>query len=514
MAEALPVLMTAGGLPERREVSYAVGEHAERYRRVMRVFFLNKTRDIGWQLGPGEVAQRLRAEFGVVLAGDVLDRCLERLVDEGALVARADTRAVTSAAEWRRKRSVFDITPAGERVERLLAELDALGEELGSLESGRLLGIRDGLGRIAGELRAPEPDAQRLASDLEAVAEAVASLRQGATDFMTQLQAFTASDRVTSDEFVSQQEVIVAYLQGFHRDLRRHAAPVFAAIDEIEALGVDRLLDLALSTRSLPPAIGELTAAQVREQARRVEAARWQAVRAWFGDPGSADTPWALLTGKLLDAIRAIIDMAERLIERAAGRRDRAAAWDTLARLVATADERTATACVAVATGLRPPRHLSVPEADPDQVVAPGSTSWRDARPVAVAAHLRTPGRRASGAGSPARLAVNASIRDRVRARQAAERLHLARLLERLRAGETLRMSELHRLHPVELDHLLELLSRAFAQRREPNGSRLATSTDGRLRLRLVPPSDGARTTIAAEHGRLDCPDFAIEVLA
>ncbi|MGP0047691.1 MAG: hypothetical protein ACLPZR_02425 [Solirubrobacteraceae bacterium] len=38
------------GLPERREVSYAVGEHAERYRRIMRVFLLNQTRDIGWQL--------------------------------------------------------------------------------------------------------------------------------------------------------------------------------------------------------------------------------------------------------------------------------------------------------------------------------------------------------------------------------------------------------------------------------------------------------------------------------
>lgn len=292
--------MTSSGLPERREVGYAVGEHAERYRRIMRVFFLNKTRDIGWQLGPGDVAHRLRAEFGIALPDDVLERCLERLVDEGVLVARADTRSVSSSAEWRRKRSVYDITPAGERVERLLAELDALGEELGALESGRLLAIRDALGRIVGELSRDEPDARALAADLETVAEAVAALRQGATDFMTQLQAFTAFDRITSDEFVVQQDVIVGYLQGFHRDLRRHSGPIFTAIDEVERLGVDRLVELALATRSLPPAIGELTAEQVREQARRAEAARWQAVRAWFGEPGSADAPWALLTAKLL----------------------------------------------------------------------------------------------------------------------------------------------------------------------------------------------------------------------
>lgn len=504
--------MTSLGLPERREVSYAVGEHAERYRRIMRVFFLNKTRDIGWQLAPHDVQRRLATEFGASVEEDVLDRALERLVGEGVLAARADTRAVTSAEEWRRKRSVYDITPAGERVERLLAELDTLGEEIGALESGRLLTIRDALARIAAGLSEAEPDAQRLSEDLETVADAIASLRQGATDFMTQLQAFTASDRVTSEEFVAQQDVIVAYLQGFHRDLRRHAEPIFASIAAIEALEVEGLVELVLSSRPLPPAIGDLTPEQLTEQARRMLHARWDGVRAWFGEPGCTDAPWALLTAKLLDAIRAIIDIAERLIDRAAGRRDRAAAWDRLAQIIAATQPDTAAACLAVATGIRPPRHLAVPDQDADQLASPGATSWRDAPPIAIAAHLRTPGTRMPGSGSPARLASNAGLADRVRALQAAEQEHLGRLLSRLTAGATLRMSDLHRLHPVELEHLLGLLSRAFAQPRSRDGTRRATTADGRLRLRLVPPPDGQRTTVAAEHGQLDCPDYAIEV--
>jgi hypothetical protein len=118
------------------------------------------------------------------------------------------------------------------------------------------------------------------------------------------------------------------------------------------------------------------------------------------------------------------------------------------------------------------------------------------------------------GSGAPARLANNAGLAGRVRARQAAEHAQLARLLALLRSGETFRMRDLHTLHPVELEHLLALLSRAFAQRREADGTRHATSSDGRLRLRLIPPTDGSRTTIDAQHGRLDCPDYAIEVLA
>ena len=331
---------------------------------------------------------------------------------------------------------------------------------------------------------------------------------------MTQLQAFTASDRVTSGEFVEQQDVIIAYLQGFHRDLRQSAAPIFASITEIEALGVDRLVDLALSARALPPSIGELTEAEIREQARRAELARWQAVRTWFGEDGSGDAPWALLTTKLLDAIRAVIDLAERLIDRAAGRRDRAAAWDALARLAAGPEAAGAPACLAVACGLRPPRHLSGPEDDADQHASPGSLSWRDAPSIEVAAHLRSPGRRAAGAGTPARLAGNDALAARIRRSQEEERAHLARLEHRLRSGEPLRMSELHRLHPVELSHLLGLLSRAFAQRAAADGTRSTKTADGSADLLLVPPEDEARACIEADHGRLDCPDYAIELVA
>ena len=504
--------MTSLGLPERREVSYAVGEHAERYRRIMRVFFLNKTRDIGWQLAPHDVQRRLATEFGASVEEDVLDRALERLVGEGVLAARADTRAVTSAEEWRRKRSVYNITPAGERVERLLAELDTLGEEIGALESGRLLTIRDALARIAAGLSEAEPDAQRLSEDLETVADAIASLRQGATDFMTQLQAFTASDRVTSEEFVAQQDVIVAYLQGFHRDLRRHAEPIFASIAAIEALEVEGLVELVLSSRPLPPAIGDLTPEQLTEQARRMLHARWDGVRAWFGEPGCTDAPWALLTAKLLDAIRAIIDIAERLIDRAAGRRDRAAAWDRLAQIIAATQPDTAAACLAVATGIRPPRHLAVPDQDADQLASPGArrgaTRRRSRSPRTCARPgpaCRAAARRPGWRRTPASPIACARCRPPSRSTSAA-------CCPRLTAGATLRMSDLHRLHPVELEHLLGLLSRAFAQPRSRDGTRRATTADGRLRLRLVPPPDGQRTTVAAEHGQLDCPDYAIEV--
>jgi hypothetical protein len=100
-----------------------------------------------------------------------------------------------------------------------------------------------------------------------------------------------------------------------------------------------------------------------------------------------------------------------------------------------------------------------------------------------------------------------------VKAQQAAEREQLAQLLARLRVGSDLRISELHTLHPVELEHLLTWIARAFSQRRAADGSRTATSADGRTTLRLTPPADSARTRIQALHGQLDAPDYRIEVV-
>jgi uncharacterized protein (TIGR02677 family) len=240
----------------------------------------------------------------------------------------------------------------------------------------------------------------------------------------------------------------------------------------------------------------------------------WQGVRTWFGADGTADAPWTLLTRKLLESVHAIVDIADRFIARGADRRDRAKAWTRLAQLIATDDEQGGRTAFAVAVGMLPPRHFGGAEIDPAQIPAPGATAWRDADAAPIAAHLRRPGVRPPGSGTPARLRTNPRLAARIKIQQAAERERLARLLERLRAGTELRLSELHTLHPVELEHLLIWIGRAFSQRRAADGSRTATSADGRTTLRLTPPGDGARTRIRAIHGQLDAPDYRIEVLA
>lgn len=485
----------------------------ERQRRIMRVFFNNKTRDLGWMLSPPQVQERLWREFGYPIEREALEGTLRTLVTNGSLRAERDNREVDSAREWRRRRDVYDITPVGERVERLLIEIDALGEQLGSLDGQRLLAVRDALRRIRLQLDAQQPDPVAIEADLRVCSDSVRDLLQGAADFMQVLRDFIGAEQLDGERFVDQQDAVLGHLRGFHRDLRSYEDPIGVAIAEIEHGGVDRMLDLALSARALPPAIGEQTEVEIRAAARDALARQWVGVHQFFC---AAESPLPLLTTRVYEAIKAILDIAERLIDRRAGRRDRANAWNTLAALIASADDDTARAAFATAVGMRRSRHFGVgyPDQEALRPAGGGLARWVESEPVAVAAHLRRPGARMAGAGTPATIAAPPDLRVTVKARQDLEARQLQRLLDRLGAGASLRMSDLHRLEPVELDHLLQWISRAFAQPSATDGSRRATSADGRRTLRLTPPGDAERCVVEAVHGVLDSPNYWIEVLS
>lgn len=505
---------TASGLGEQRVLAYAVGDFAERNRRIMRIFYLNKTRDIGWQLSPSDVQRRMLADFGWEIDLDSLENALNTLAKNGNLLDQANTRDAASPAEWRRRRLLYDITPAGEKVERTLQELDALRDSAAVLDSWRLASIRDALRRLARALETSDPDAKAVSDDLERVTTSVRKLSDGATDFMSRLHSFTVSETIDPDAFVAHQDAVIEHLQDFHQALKRSTDDIRTALAAVERQGVERLIELALSVRDAPVAMPGDDPEAVAKQPMLDELAHWRGVCNWFGVGDSADSaPWEVISRRLVDAIHGIVDIADRLIGRAADKRDRTTAWQHLARIVAEADEQTATAAFAVAVGQRPARHFSGTFEDPGQVVAPGGRSWVDAPAAPVAAHLRKPGSRAPGAGTPARLVRNDRLRDRVRREREEEARHLARLTERLQAGATLRMSELHALHPLELRYMLGWISRAFTQPRRADGSRQVTSADRSKTLRLVPPGDGTRCRVQVDTGELDCPDYRLEVI-
>lgn len=492
---------------------YAVVEGAERYRRLMRVLHAEH-RHFGLRMTPGTVGERLRDAFALDLEPATLEAGLDQLHAWGAVDREYDTSLARSAAELRRNRFTYDITQAGRRVETLLEDLDGLAETVGALEGSRLPAIRDALARIAALLEGPDADARALRGEFERLLGDVGRLHAGASDFMSRLNRVIAtSEQIDEEEFEACKGVLIEHLQGFRTQLRRHAGEIEAALARVGALGPERLAALIVSVEEIPALPGfspEHLAAQ--RHAELLE--QWRGLRAWFAGSERSASPWTTLAAKVVDAIRAVLDIAERLIDRRTARADRARACEHLARLAYDASEGGASALVVAALGIGHPRHVSVPELDPDAVAAPGRTSWTVAPAAPVMAHLRRPGARTPGAGRGAPIQRGEEVRRRLAERRARERAELDAMLSRFAARQDLRLSDLTRLSPTEFAHVLEWIGRAFETPADATGARSADSRDGRARIRLRPPTPAsARTVLVVPQGRFETPDFRLEVV-
>jgi uncharacterized protein (TIGR02677 family) len=494
---------------------YATAEEAETYRRIMRVLYLEH-QAFGLRLRPAQVADRLRERYALTVDLDWLDQRLAALDQWGALERDHDASLASTAAEWRRNRYTYDVTPAGRLTEELLAQLDALGEEIGRLDTARLPSIRDVLAQLADQLAELEPDGTRLRSLFERLLAEVEALHRGALAFMRSLgDLMRAVEQVGEDEFERGKGALLEHLQGFKKSRMQHSAEILALLEQIELRGSDRLVERIVAAEEFValPGGSSVDDQRVRRQAELLQ--RWAGLRAWFVGDEDSGSPWRTLNDQVVDAIRAVLAIAERLIERRSLRVDRASVLLHLAAQVAAAPPGQAPAWLRAAFGLRTPRHVGVPEPDPEQIADRGRTSWLQAPPAPVVAHLRTPGVRTPGTGRGAQIADLSLSRRRFDERRAAERRELDELLARMAARGPVKVSSLERVDAHEFRHLLGWVGRAYESAPGRDGARRASSTDGRATIALRPPADSRRdrARLHAPHGTLDMPDFEIEVL-
>ncbi len=492
---------------------YAIDDELDVYRRVMRVMWLEH-QAFGLRLRPEQVADRLRERFGREVDRDWLEQRLAALVGWGALDRDHDAGLATSAADWRRNRYVYDITAAGQLTEELLARLDALSEQHGRLEGDRLPAILDALRRLVLELEDGSPGTA-LRTLLEQVFAQVGQLHEAALGFMRSLGGLIRrAEQIDEREFEASKGALLEHLQGFRQDRRRWSAEVVDAIDGVERAGAARLVEEIVDAEEFVAMPGGATI-EVQRARRAAELTdRWRGVRAWFVGDGSGGSAWKALDDHVVDGIRAVLGIAERLIERRSQRVDRVHVLLALAGRAAAAPPNEPVAWVRAALAIRSPRHVGAPEHDPDQVVDRGQTSWRNAPPAPVVAFLRRPGATAPGRGRGARVLDLETGRRRVLEARARERAELERLLRRFAGGGAIRLSTLAEVDEREFAHVLRWIGRAYEAPAAVDGTRHALSIDGRAAIVLRAPADPNRDRAAlrAPHGRLDLPDYALEV--
>jgi len=486
--------------------------NADLYRSLLLTFARAKERFIV-HLRPEDIAAELRID-----ADEQLTLALERLVVWGNLRADVDTSRVTTVEDFHRKRCLYQLTAAGQAAEQAIAFYEEAIGRRGQLQSVALADIVERLCSLKVIASQPDPDPAKTHLLLLSLAERFSSLADNAQAFMSALRRAIDFSDGDVDGFLAYKERLIDYINKFIADLANSGGQIALLLGELEAVGHERLLELA-ARREAADAIPEGTdGAASRERAEKLALDawrnRWRGLHDWFASRDAGHPSQArLLRQAAVTAIKQLIDAVGLLNERRSGRSDRSADFRVLARWFAEApDDQAAHRLWRAAFGLCPARHLSVTAETIDAWHnLPHGTAWRDAPPIRISPQLRRTGtyeRR----GKPNQVRDRSTDRELLRRQAEREAAETAAARRRLGTGGPTLLSALDVLDTRAFQLFLALLGDALAVRRPGDTEVKTVTSDGTLEVRLSLVPDGGTATIHTADGLLTGPEHVIEI--
>ena len=478
---------------------YLAADESGQYVTIMRML----ADDVGGLLSDWsapEVAATLADRVGLVLDVDTVESRLRYLLDRGNLARSPRESEARSIREYLQVRSRYQVTPAGERVHRLVTEI--LGDPGGAQEiSSELLpplvaGL-EALVRLVPDRIADTPStelAERIATVFAQFDRLVESTRQ----FYAHLSELLQRVDVDREMFLTYKGALLTYLQTFVDDVRRHAPLASDLLDDLRP-HLDDLCSRAWVGRGLAPA-------GVR-RSRGLEPDDWDGLRQWFAGGTARRADADRVADLALDAIRALVATLNRLALPAGGAESRYSELLRLAGWFADADDQTAHDLWCATFGLFPPRHLGFP-ADP-AVGIPATASFWSAPSADVPVSLRERGDRSAPGRSGVRRDFTDAKRRRLAERSRVEadrRAAAAELCELAGQAAPWSTSDAARTLLLEL-HAIAISDPSFLL------TGAATIRDIGLGIDLtVLKAPGRSTTVASRSGRLVVHDLELKV--
>ncbi|WP_232541368.1 TIGR02677 family protein [Nocardia bovistercoris] len=487
-----------------RLFSFATAEKRAEYLWVLRAFDSARAAYVVL-LHADDVAEWIRRERGDVESITALEIgvLLDQLHRWGVLERSYDGTRAATLAEYRNRHYVYQFSQAGYRAYRAVAGVLSARVDEASLSRLVLPELLADLRSLAEANR--RADAEQVYRTLRRLDAALTDMAARAAHFYLSLGDLVRTTEITPESFLAHKDALLAHMREFSMDLARFAPRLAAAIGEIEATGVDELVERAAGCdeRVL------LTAAQRRADWR----ARWHGLRTWFvaaesSRPGESESTEAdRLREATMSAIAAVLSLLRRVTETRRGGVSRESALVHLAGwFTAAPSTDSAHALFDTVFGLGRPRHLAMEHPDAD--IIPAIRSWWDAPPLEISRTLAETGR-PPAAGAPARIQRNeASVRRLRESQLDAQRARAA-------AARSLAAADIHHreLDDGETEVLLRLIDAASTAWVPVSGRAPGTTaSDNGVTLTVVPHTGS--TVVRTSRGLLHLNNRRLEVRA
>lgn len=258
------------------EVNYLRAENVDRYRLIMRFFFLEYEKIHYW-LHKEDIFEEIRRIPGY--ASYTLDLCqqdLQALVNWGNLTALQDSNKVRTIQDFKNKKFRYQLTEYAVEIERMIIRLEHLEVEGASLEPTLLERIYKQLSEIEIIIHQEQVDVHGW---LTLLMNDFVRLNQNYQDYIKTLNSARAEELMKSTEFLVYKDKIIMYLRTFIVSMQEKGYLIADILKKINETTLKTILDYAsLYELSIP----RLTTTISYEEVYTNFSEKWQSLYYWF----------------------------------------------------------------------------------------------------------------------------------------------------------------------------------------------------------------------------------------
>lgn len=292
-----------------REANYLNVENTDRYRPILRLFYLKYERMKYWLFQEDVYEELKKSPYFTDYTMEQCQQDLTTLTEWGNLVTIQDSKNVKTLEEFKNRKYQYQLSEYTVEIERMVIHLENLFVEGASLEPTLLERIKEELSKFPEMQNASVEQTYSWWQDLE---NDFVRLNQNYQDYMRALNSARAEELMRTKDFLVFKDNLIEYLRTFVKALQLNVMVIESYIKHITESQLEEILEKVVEYEiNIPRIEVEVQREVIRERMY----GKWYSIEEWFVGKGNRESEAIRVFDATNEIIRKITRYAMRLSE-------------------------------------------------------------------------------------------------------------------------------------------------------------------------------------------------------